>query len=195
MQYLKDDVKQKIIKSALAQFKENGYRGASMRVIALNADIVSGNIYRYFKNKEDLFESVIEPVCKLMDKSMMMLQKKISENTVNYNSQGDFKIIKENTLKVLEMFSGHEIELLILLDKSEGTKYADTKGKVILAIDDILKKNHNKIYDDYIMYVLSYSFINGICLILSNNIDGEERLKKLIDTWINIIFCDLQKRI
>lgn len=195
MQYLKDDVKQKIIKSALTQFKENGYRGASMRVIALDAGVVSGNIYRYFKNKEDLFESVVEPICKLMHETEKMLQKEISEYNVKYNGQGNFNIVKKITLETLEIFSGYETELLIVLDKSEGTKYADTKKNIILALYDKMKKNHSKVYDDFIIYILSFSFINGVCLILRNNIDDEERIKKLIDSWINIVFCDLQKTI
>lgn len=62
MQYLKNDVREKILKAAIAEFKENGYANASIRNIAVNAHISLGNIYRYFTNKEALYCAVVEPL-------------------------------------------------------------------------------------------------------------------------------------
>ena len=56
MQILKDDIKNKILKAALAEFGEFGYLNSSMRRIAGSAGITTGNIYRYFKNKDELFD-------------------------------------------------------------------------------------------------------------------------------------------
>ncbi|MEH6938307.1 TetR/AcrR family transcriptional regulator, partial [Bacillus sp. JJ664] len=64
MQILKEDIKNRIIAAALEEFKEQGYLGASIRNIASNAGIALGTIYKYFKNKEDLFNSLVEPVYK-----------------------------------------------------------------------------------------------------------------------------------
>lgn len=58
MQELKDHIKTSILESALQEFLTNGYDGASMRLIALKAGITHGNIYRYFKNKRELYNSV-----------------------------------------------------------------------------------------------------------------------------------------
>ncbi len=61
MQYLKQDIKDRIIAAAIEEFKENGYSNASIRNIANNAEISLGNIYRYFTNKEALYLAVINP--------------------------------------------------------------------------------------------------------------------------------------
>ena len=61
MQYLKKDIKDKIITAAIEEFKFNGYSNASIRNIANNAEISLGNIYRYFTNKEALYFAVINP--------------------------------------------------------------------------------------------------------------------------------------
>ncbi len=61
MQYLKKDIKDRIIASAIDEFKFNGYSNASIRNIANNAEISLGNIYRYFANKEALYLAVINP--------------------------------------------------------------------------------------------------------------------------------------
>lgn len=201
MQYLKDDVKQKIIESALAQFKEKGYSGASMRVIASNAGIVSGNIYRYFKNKEDLFNSAVEPVYELV-KGIELLLKKSSEDAIQSAGSGNFETVREVTMKILEIFSGYVTELLVLINKSQGTKYAGTKENIKSLLSGVIKKtyviqsiNGDEINGDFMIYVLSSSYIDGFNLILTSNADDEKRIKEMVNSWINIIFCDLQNRI
>ena len=61
MQILKDEVKKSIRQAALSEFKKHGYMKASIRQIADAAGITPGNIYRYFKSKDDLFDELIQP--------------------------------------------------------------------------------------------------------------------------------------
>lgn len=61
MQYLKDEVKNRIISSALKEFSDKGFQDASMRQIAKDADVALGNMYRYFENKEILFNEIVSP--------------------------------------------------------------------------------------------------------------------------------------
>ena len=61
MQVLKQEVKQKIKKAAISEFEQNGYQKTSMRSIASSAGVTVGNLYRYFKNKDDLFNVIIQP--------------------------------------------------------------------------------------------------------------------------------------
>jgi len=51
--------KKKILSAATRVFSEYGYKGASMRMIARSADISIGGLYLYFKNKEDLYTTLI----------------------------------------------------------------------------------------------------------------------------------------
>jgi AcrR family transcriptional regulator len=62
MQYLKDEVKNRILESALAEFKTMGYSDASMRKIAQNAHVALGNVYRYYVNKQELFNALVSSV-------------------------------------------------------------------------------------------------------------------------------------
>ena len=61
-QVLKDEIKENILKAALQEFFENGYKSAAMRNIAEKAKIPTGLIYSYYKNKEALFDAVLRPV-------------------------------------------------------------------------------------------------------------------------------------
>ena len=60
-QVLKQESRKKIIEAAKKEFLNKGYKAASMRDIANRADMTVGNVYRYFKNKQELVNVVIEP--------------------------------------------------------------------------------------------------------------------------------------
>lgn len=51
--------KKKILSAAKRIFSRYGYRGTSMRMIAKAADISTGGLYLYFRNKEDLYTTLI----------------------------------------------------------------------------------------------------------------------------------------
>ncbi len=61
-QVLKESQRKKILESAKGEFVKNGMEGASMRVIADKAEMTVGNLYRYYKSKEELATAVISPV-------------------------------------------------------------------------------------------------------------------------------------
>ena len=52
--------KRRILDAALKVFSDNGYKGASVRMIAASARISVGGVYLYFKNKEDLYLTLIK---------------------------------------------------------------------------------------------------------------------------------------
>ncbi len=56
-----EDRRQKIIDSAKSIFSEKGFSGAGLREIAENAEVSTGNIYNYFKNKEEIFNACLDP--------------------------------------------------------------------------------------------------------------------------------------
>lgn len=49
-----------IFKSAIKVFSEQGYKGATMDDIALNAGLAKGTLYYHFKSKEEIFQFVIK---------------------------------------------------------------------------------------------------------------------------------------
>ena len=70
MQYLKREIRDRILASAVEEFKEHGFANASIRNIANNAEISLGNIYRYFANKEALYFAVINPFMESVKQSI-----------------------------------------------------------------------------------------------------------------------------
>jgi AcrR family transcriptional regulator len=52
--------KERILKEATKVFSEHGYEKSSMRMIAKASNISIGGLYLYFKNKEDLYLTLIK---------------------------------------------------------------------------------------------------------------------------------------
>ncbi len=62
MQVLKEDIRSRILTVAKQQFEQKGYSKTSMREMAELANVGVGNIYNYFRNKDELFREVVRPV-------------------------------------------------------------------------------------------------------------------------------------
>ena len=61
MQVKKENIKEKIIRSARREFLEHGYVEASLRVIAEKEGLTKGAVYSYFENKDALFCELTAP--------------------------------------------------------------------------------------------------------------------------------------
>ncbi|MFJ7648502.1 TetR/AcrR family transcriptional regulator [Lysinibacillus sp. NPDC097279] len=191
MQYLKEEIKNRILLAALDEFKEKGYSSASIRNIASNADIALGTVYKYFKNKEDLFNSIVDPVYN----DLFAAINKIIMTEVN----PDDKLIEIKN-KILDIFKGHSKELLILFGKSKGSKYENFKDELVDVLHKILQKETFSRFEDksvvkepFIFYVLSANFIDGIYTILKTQENGE-KIGMLIDQLIFLSFHSIERR-
>ena len=56
---MKSETEQKILDVALKEFAEKGYKGATVRDIAIKSGFNDSTLFRRFKSKRDLFEAVI----------------------------------------------------------------------------------------------------------------------------------------
>lgn len=191
MQYLKDEVRNKIIEEALREFKSKGYKHASIRSIAKNSNTSVGNLYKYFNGKEDLYENIIGTVYyELMDYVNQFNKVKIDEKSGNI-----FYNLME---KIMKIFERNSMELSILLNKSEGSKYENCKCIFVEFITRIvtesmkyeLKLQGRKLKDNFIIYILSYNLMESIAIILREKENGIE-VRKLISDIIDIFYKDI----
>jgi AcrR family transcriptional regulator len=58
-QVLKPEVRERIALAALGAFASRGYAATTMSSIAAEAGVAVANLYRYYPNKEELFEAVV----------------------------------------------------------------------------------------------------------------------------------------
>lgn len=186
MQIKKDEVKNAIIKSGEKEFLEKGYEKASIRKIVKQAGTTIGNFYNYFDNKEALFEVLVKD-----DYSQFInfIQNHDKIERPNYlwqiTDSSKWRVVLSELLgKVVPNFG---IGFIILLDCSEGTKFANCKCELIDLIKNHFNEHiqeYNKDYDSIeIGDIISEQLIDGIIKILRNHNNSKIR-HKLITEYI-----------
>lgn len=196
MQVLKEEVRRKIKKAALYEFEQNGYQKTSMRSIALSAGVTVGNLYRYFKNKDDLFDVIIQPafqeIYKFIDEFARFKKPTLSEE----KQKDDF--IKTFEESLIRIYIQHRAELVILLNGSRGSQMENAREQIISLIAGRIKKEafprmeKKRIIaeDDFLAQVLATSFIEGISLVL-NKYKDKEKTEELFTQFTHIYFRNL----
>ncbi len=168
MQFLKEELRVKILESATVEFYDKGYSKASMRTIAKHSGITVGNIYRYFDGKEALFESVVREA---YDRFYNIVNTELNDNAIKSNDENLFDEMRGQLISALvTCVSEKRIELLILLRGAQGTKYETMKDdfnkviyeKVMLHFEHnfIGVKNNNHV--SFITNVISTSCVEGL---------------------------------
>ncbi|MDP4183080.1 MAG: TetR/AcrR family transcriptional regulator [Bacillota bacterium] len=74
----KDAKKRHIISTAIKVFAANGYHGTTVKDVVDEAEISVGTFYFYFKNKEDLFQTLYDVVTDEIYESLFNSLKKIN---------------------------------------------------------------------------------------------------------------------
>lgn len=96
-----EERKEKILEVGIEEFASKGYENANINIIAKNAGISIGLMYKYFSTKEDLFvtciqrgmsildgavDEILRCDCKLIDKAEMLIRAtcRLSAKNANY---------------------------------------------------------------------------------------------------------------
>jgi AcrR family transcriptional regulator len=193
MQILKDEIKNKIIEAAVKEFALRGYENASMRNIARTAGISVSNTYHYYHSKEQLFSSLVEPVYAQV--------KTIFKITLEQSADGG---LGENQIKVfvgrvvptlLGMDNRRRCLVLILAEKSAGTKYAGTKKEMVALLEKHLleaagKPGNSETAENqnYIFHIIAANYIDGLLKIMRDYRSrkwAEANLKTLLIYHLN----------
>lgn len=189
-QVLKEEVRTSIIAAAKVEFFRKGFDGSSIRSIAKIAGVTPGNLYRYFDNKEALYENVVGTAYRYLNRILeenthnrITIDEKPTmeqlEALVNANPK---EIVKRVVLEVMKEFEENRMGLLILLkDRREepimNTRYGLTKW--FEAHFELIYRNSD------IAPYLAHSFTEGLIKIALD----EERLGVgIIEDFVNFYF-------
>ena len=129
MQILKKEVREKIEQTASSEFLQKGYEGASMRAIAKKSSISVGNLYNYFKSKEDLFYSLTKTSYRYLIKLLSEVKKHGPEDGFTNR-----EFTESLVTKISELLKKHRAGFLLMMDKGQGTKYQDLKDELITVL-------------------------------------------------------------
>ena len=137
----KQDVKADLLASAKREFLEKGYAHASLRRICEGANVTTGALYFFFRNKEELFESLVE--------------KPVREFQALYREA-----------------------CILLLDKSDGTKYSAFLSQYREMLEGtfglFFRKYGGGEYDPALVHLIASMRIHGYLELLCGNYSEPE---------------------
>jgi len=165
---------EKILNSAREQFREKGFRDASIRSICKNAGVTNGAFYSHFDSKEDLFSGIVQPCLDGLSK----IYKDESVGFFEIKSAGDiieaFRKTYASTDKIISFLCENREDFMLVLDSSAGTVYENFTEQITEAearsMAEFLKKSKSYVKN---MEKISNNIIKTGSSILINTIfDG-----------------------
>jgi AcrR family transcriptional regulator len=130
-QVLKEEVEARIRAAALERFARAGYERASMAAIARGAGISTGNVYRYFRGKAELFRAVVPE--KDARELMRLLRERVESargapSPEGLSADGPYARAAEATL---DFALEHRHQVVLLLGRASGTRYERLAEEVV----------------------------------------------------------------
>ena len=125
------DTKEKIIQTALYLFALDGYEGVSVSNIADEVDISKGALYKHFKNKRDIFNSIVERMKEEEEKNSLRFElppKEENESIDSYRKRAFFKL-KEYTFAAYHFWTedpfARDFRRMIMLEQFRNPEMND----------------------------------------------------------------------
>lgn len=134
VQILKESVRNKIVKAAESQFAKEGFNKATMGAIAQEADVATGTIYKYFHNKQDLFEEVVPDG--FVAEFLHLTQSRINEFEQPQGVDPSISYLDGEAGKLLHFWVLNRLKVIILLARSEGTKHESFNREYVRGMTD-----------------------------------------------------------
>ncbi len=192
MQKLKEDIKQKIIEVGKLRFKKEGYENTSMKDIASDAGISTGNIYRYFLTKKHLLNEIL----KELEIEIEDFFSKIPSNYEEIKSHEIFDLMIDMTLNIAET-KGDTLKVMFKCENEN--QFVEFKSKVlemfISKMFEIAKSIKKGDIDKTLCEAMARAQFEGFVFIVRSNIDDTKKLKKNLIIYEELMIENLGERV
>lgn len=177
MQVLKEEIRNEILAVAENKFYSEGYKSTTTRSIADEVGISVSNLYLYYCNKEAVFSGVIDGFCKYFTNALEMF---FDHNDKDNNKDADISFLLQ------KIITTDQKKFVIIMDKSQGTRYEGFKQHMINALAEHMKLqiNTDLIKEELVIRIFAKNFIEGIIEIAKNYKD-ENWLKECIQALVS----------
>jgi AcrR family transcriptional regulator len=189
-QHLKKQVQEDIIAAALKLFAEKGFREATMAEIAKAAGISTGNIYRYYGNKETLFDVALpdEFVERFVDLTRRKVQALAGVQDVRLlKGESPYHLLSE---ELLAFCIKNRMRIVILLGKSDGTRCEGVGERVVQELCKLAIVHFHGIRPDLrvtevMRFDLREIYRNSMCAVVNilRRFEKETAIREAIETY------------
>lgn len=173
-----DETKDLILAVARQQFLAKGFREASLRHIAKKANGTTGIIYTYFKNKNDVFETLVQPVIYQFEKRLATEEMSIKAASDQLGMSPKTWFTK-NLKFLIGLIEAYPDEMRLLFLNAQGSSFENYKEMLIqegtrrsVAIFRTLKRKktfeHQELSEFFVLNLVKY-VINVVVEMMKQN--------------------------
>ena len=189
MQYTKQEVRNRILTSARQEFYEKGYEGAAMRSIAAAAGTSLGNLYRYYRNKQELYAAVVGGV---VDECVDRTEKRFDVSPDGI----------ERSVNGMVSFVGENREVFKILVSGPAEYYTDFLRRFSESLSHILYAYARKTGSEALQQKLRPGFFDAVALgciaslrpLMESFENSEELRAHVLELW-SFLFADFIGRL
>ncbi len=176
-QMLKDEVEARIRAAALEVFAQLGFERATMATIGNVAQVSTGNIYRYYRNKEALFDALLSEA--FAGRFVELLRQRAEAlkgiDDLQRLDEGDrYHLLSE---ELLVFCLSNRLQVVILLAHSQGTRHDAVPEKVVQTLVEVAFAHYHALAPSKqgpepsraILELIYRNFVSAMVAILSQN--------------------------
>lgn len=177
------ETRKKLLASAKQEFQEKGFMQASLRTICKNAGVTTGALYFFFKDKNELFVSLVE-------EPLQHVEKEIKEHFLEEGREKTEQVLTEAYVEAdmrmathlaQEMYA-HREALLLLLTKAQGSSMESVLDRIVAMVEQhytvlakvMMKKNPKHQVSGYMLHRVAHMQVEAFVYMLTHIEDEKE---------------------
>lgn len=169
MQILKEEIQDRILENAETLFYSLGFQGTSMRELAKKVGISCSNLYRYFKDKNDLYNTIMQPYYSHFSQTLTTFL------AHDEDDPGESHHIEMITRVFMSLIKTDRRKFVILLEGSEGTCYEVVRSQVIGGIAERIRLSLPQTISEngLMINVIAVNFFNGLLTLIKESAEDD----------------------
>lgn len=185
MRPVNEELAAQLLEAGKAEFLEHGFRGASLRSIAARLGVTTGAIYRYYADKESLFEALVEKPARELERRDREVQQSFSELPLEEQLTGFPRITAEERDWMIEYIYDHFDAFKLIVCCSAGTQYEHYIDVLVeieenasrVLIDRLLGAGRAvRRLDDALIHIVAHAFFSGMFETVAHNMPREKAM-------------------
>lgn len=185
------ETRAKLLASAKTEFLEKGYMQASLRSICKSAGVTTGALYFFFKDKEDLFASLVEePLQGLYEIMKAHYHEEMQQTNAGVTDKEGFVEDTVAAKQAIHYMYQYYDEFQLLLTKCQGSRFEQCVDQFV----DITEKHYRSMADkftallggkrmeDYMVHWMAHMQIDTFAHMLTHESSEEAALCYMEDT-------------
>lgn len=188
MRPINEKLAEELLEAGKQEFLERGFLGASMRSIAAAAGVTTGALYRYYADKEALFDALVGEPAQVLLESYRKIQREFSELPLEQRLSNLPEISDDGQMWMIAHIYDHFDAFKLITCCSVGTRYEhylDTLIEIEVNASQVLIEAMEAAgmkvqpIDDELIHIVSSALFNGMFETVRHDMPREKAVQHM----------------